>query len=197
MTEASPNATPFVASPRALIVATVSALTAAIVILLLAVLPAEYGLDPTGLGNRLGFARLYGAKAGQPNGPLHRPEERTFSENVAEIKLGPRQGLEYKFRLKRGAALLYSWSASANVEYEFHGDIENDKSGFFETYEKKAGDNANGSFTAPFEGLHGWYWKNPSTVPVSIKLTSAGYYEVKGIINAAAARSGTAKPSTP
>ena len=39
------------------------------------------------------------------------------------------------------------------MEYEFHGDIENDKSGFFETYEKKSADNANGSFTAPFEDL--------------------------------------------
>jgi hypothetical protein len=194
MIEISQNAAPFVASRRALFVATASALAAAIVILLLAVLPAEYGVDPTGLGNRLGFARLYGAKGGQSNVALHRPEERTFSEDVAEIKLGPRQSLEYKFRLKQGAALLYSWSASANVEYEFHGDIENDKSGFFESYEKKAGDNANGSFTAPFEGLHGWYWRNPSTIPVTIKLTTAGYYQIKGIIDARAMPSGAAKP---
>ena len=187
---------PVIASRSTILGATAAAFFSAAIILIVAILPAEYGADPTGIGARIGFTRLY-AEKGEQAVARHRAEMETFREDKVEILLGPKQGLEYKFILKQGAMLLYSWSAATTMEYEFHGDIENDKSGFFETYEKKSGDNANGSLTAPFEGLHGWYFKNPSTVPVSIKLTTAGYYEVKGIINAAATPSNVAKPRMP
>lgn len=44
--------------PRRLALATLAAAGAALVVLVVAVLPAEYGVDPTGLGAATGFARL-------------------------------------------------------------------------------------------------------------------------------------------
>jgi hypothetical protein len=43
---------------RQLIRSTLIALTAAIVILVTAVLPGEYGIDPTGIGRLLGLAEM-------------------------------------------------------------------------------------------------------------------------------------------
>lgn len=44
---------------RRLLLSTLAALGLAVVVLLVAVLPAEYGYDPTGLGRASGFSRLY------------------------------------------------------------------------------------------------------------------------------------------
>lgn len=48
-------------STRRLLVATLIAMACAAVLLITVVLPAEYGLDPTGIGRRLGLDSLYGA----------------------------------------------------------------------------------------------------------------------------------------
>jgi hypothetical protein len=38
-----------------------------------------------------------------------------------------------------------------------------------------------GSFTSPFDGSHGWYWKNNSDKPVAVQLIVEGRYEVIGL----------------
>lgn len=45
-------------SPRALLRATVIALGVAVVVTIVAVLPAEYGIDPTGIGSKLGLTQM-------------------------------------------------------------------------------------------------------------------------------------------
>jgi hypothetical protein len=30
--------------------------------------------------------------------------------------------------------------------------------------------------TAPFTGIHGWYWENPGGSPITIHLASSGFY---------------------
>ena len=52
-------AAPAPMEPRRLLLSTLAALALAVVVLLVAVLPAEYGWDPTGLGRASGFSRLY------------------------------------------------------------------------------------------------------------------------------------------
>lgn len=52
-------AAPAPLAPRQLLVSTLAALGLALVVLLVAVLPAEHGYDPTGLGRATGFSRLY------------------------------------------------------------------------------------------------------------------------------------------
>jgi hypothetical protein len=50
------------ASPRTLARLTIGALAAAGVVLVCFVLPAEYGIDPTGIGRATGIVRLAGAQ---------------------------------------------------------------------------------------------------------------------------------------
>ena len=35
---------------------------------------------------------------------------------------------------------------------------------------------ASGTLTAPFPGIHGWYWENPSDAPVLVTLSAAGFF---------------------
>lgn len=163
------------------------ALAVAFVILFTAVLPAEYGIDPTGVGTRLHFTRMHSAKVMQGEGGTtdpHRPETHAYQQNTVVLRFEPGQGFEYKFLMGPGQVLVYSWSATGMLEYDFHGEIEGDKSGAFTSYEAKTADSAKGSFTAAFDGAHGWYWFNATANPVTITLNTAGYYAVKGVIGA-------------
>jgi hypothetical protein len=38
-----------------------------------------------------------------------------------------------------------------------------------------------GSFTAPFNGSHGWYWKNKTQQDVTVNLTVKGLYTIEGL----------------
>jgi hypothetical protein len=160
------------------------ALLVAAALLLAVVLPAEYGIDPFGTGERLGLLAL--AEAGEtPAAPvlIASGPAKTFNARPSVYKvdsrafqLAPSEGMEFKYHIERGGGLLFTWAASGKVDYEFHGEPDGAKQGQYESYELSAGDRGAGNFTAPFTGIHGWYWENKGSTPVTVTLTSAGFY---------------------
>ncbi|OGA52544.1 MAG: hypothetical protein A3G25_00015 [Betaproteobacteria bacterium RIFCSPLOWO2_12_FULL_63_13] len=176
-------------SKRQLTKTTLIALLVAAGILVTTVLPAEYGLDPLGTGAVLGLMPLSGPpivpeEVAVPAGALptpvqegpvaHYPVEYKF--DAVEFTLGPYDYLEYKYQLERGAAMMFSWTASGALIHDFHGERIGAPSASAESFKKADTSRAHGSFTAPFAGIHGWYWENPGGEPVSITLTTTGFY---------------------
>jgi hypothetical protein len=166
-----------------------AALFVAGVILVIAVLPAEFGVDPTGIGRKLGLMAMsdiqksleaFESTRGAAAGPSTiAAQEREFKQETIELKLGPRESVEYKYRLDKGEALLYSWKATGRVNVEFHAEPDGAPQGYAETYEKKsAQQGASGTLTAPFSGIHGWYWENQTDGDVTVTLTAAGFYNM-------------------
>lgn len=169
---------------------TAVAVAAAGAILVTIVLPAEYGVDPLGTGRRLGLTEIASPKVvpveppaaadasltPTQNGPLG-IYPAAFKYDVFEVALGPYEYVEYKYRLEQGATLLYSWSASAAVKHDLHGERAaagaEPAEQSFDTADRRE---ASGSLTAPFAGIHGWYWENPGADTITLRLTSAGYY---------------------
>ena len=43
--------------------------------------------------------------------------------------------------------------------------------------EKGEKDQSHGIYTAPFAGIHGWYWENLTEQAITITLNSAGFYK--------------------
>jgi hypothetical protein len=169
-------------SGKAILKATLTALMIALIILFTTILPAEYGIDPTGIGKMLGFTSLAQDKLSETTAQRHKAEPAAFRQDTVELKFPPREGYEYKFKLQEGAGMIYSWKAAQGLEYDFHGEPEGGPKGYFESYEKNNGGAfGNGSFTAPFTGTHGWYFKNNTGETITVKLTTAGFYEVVGI----------------
>jgi hypothetical protein len=161
------------------------ALLVAAALLLTVVLPAEYGLDPFGTGERLGLLALAEAAEGAvpaaaviSSGPsrVATPRAGVYKVDEREFELAPSEGMEFKYHIEKGGGLVYTWTASGSLEYEFHGEPDGAKGGAYESYELSAGSRGAGSLTAPFTGIHGWYWENKSSAPVKIALTSAGFY---------------------
>src|SRR5204863_9155656 len=87
--------------------------------------------------------------------------------------------MEYKYRLEKGKALLYSWKATTPVNYELHAEPDGAPRGYAESYEKRAAtSDASGTLTAPFSGIHGWYWENTGDQEVTVTLKTAGFYRI-------------------
>ena len=166
-----------------------AALLGAGLILVMFVLPAEFAVDPLGTGARVGLLDLgivgqqvealetAGASASTGT-TIVAPQDRAFNSETVEFKIGPREGIEYKYRLDNGEALLYSWKATAPVNVEFHAEPDGGPAGYAQTYEKIQGTEASGTLTAPFSGIHGWYWENTTNQEITVTLTSAGYYNL-------------------
>ena len=101
----------------------------------------------------------------------------TYKQDVVEFTLGPGEGMEYKYRLEKGAGLLYSWTATGPVHYEMHSVPDGAPKEFAETFDKQDDrSGAHGTYTAPFPGIHGWYWQNRTKEPVTLKMSTTGFY---------------------
>jgi hypothetical protein len=178
-------------SSRQLLMSSVIALLVAAVVVFVVVLPAEYGRDPTRLGRLLGLTAMGEAKAiAAASGgdfPLAHAHERKYRTAVIDIAVKPKEELEYKAVLAKGEPLLYAWRAQGGELYfEFHGDPTEGEwpKNYFRSYEiKERSTAAQGSFTAPFTGQHGWYWRNLSDTAVTITLEVSGYYSKVGRID--------------
>lgn len=94
------------------------------------------------------------------------------------VTLPPRGEKEYKLYLAKGATLTYSWKTDGKeLYYDFHGEPAGDTSGAFKSYQTNTMSNASGQLLIPFEGTHGWYWKNLSSSAVTIILNIQGDYQ--------------------
>jgi hypothetical protein len=174
--------------------AAAGAMLVAGVVLMTAILPAEYGVDPLGTGRLFGLTSLAAANepaAGEGEGgggetaqslePV-RPGANTaqtvsLKQDTKTFKLGPREGMEYKYRMEKGASFVYTWTSTGRVNFDFHGEPRGAPQGYAESYQMGEGDKASGSFFAPTPGIHGWFWENLSTDPITVTLTSTGFYD--------------------
>jgi hypothetical protein len=112
-------------------------------------------------------------------------ERRPWVFDSREYTLAPGEGMELKYNMKKGAGLVYSWTASAPLAFEMHGEPDVKPAGkegtdYYESYlldDKTGKTESHGTFLAPSTGIHGWFWENKSEKPVTLKLMSAGYFD--------------------
>jgi hypothetical protein len=174
------------ASRRRLLLSTLVAVLAAAALLVAFVLPAEYAIDPLGIGRLTGLDVLGTSKAGRPiTEVMHSHPRKYYSGNIA-IEMAGKEELEYKATLAVGEPMLYSWRVQGGpVYFEFHGEPTEGKwpAGYFRSYQiQESAREAHGSFIAPFTGQHGWFWRNLSDEPATITLQASGYYSRLGRI---------------
>lgn len=155
------------------------------------VLPTEFGLDPTGFGGLTGLNKLSEppevvvetAFTAPPE--IARSEPLPFRQDVITVPIGAfgrtLGATEYKVTLEEGQVMVYSWKASVPILFEFHGHTtpEDGSPAEVMNYSKGTAAEANGTLTAPLNGIHGWYFANSTFEDVTVELTMAGYYRLK------------------
>lgn len=146
----------------------------AAIALVVAVLPAEYGIDPTGLGARTGLLVLATTTATSASEPI---ESSSATERHFQITLAPGMGQEFKLIMPANAALSYQWQTQGGAVFvDMHGEPEGDTSGYFLSYAETTTSAMQGTLISRFDGHHGWYWENRSPEMITIELLLEGDY---------------------
>ncbi len=176
---------------RTLAKASAAAALIAGTVLTLFVLPAEAGIDPTGVGEALGLTAMSAtadadaAETVTAPATLTAPSKATIAkapalrEDTLTITLAPHSGQEVKAHMQAGDNFVFSWTSTGGpVKVDMHGEKPNPAEGEFTSYwEEKQLTEARGTFTAPFEGTHGWYWRNKGETPVTVTVKTTGFYK--------------------
>lgn len=183
--------------------ATLIAAGVAAVLLATTVLPAEYGIDPTGIGRVIGLTEMGEAKrqaaaeADAPAGPVAAADSGDLmldeapagtsapasspagaQSDEATLTLQPNEGSEVKATMKAGDEITYEWTTGGpKINFELHGEEHGAAAGEYTSYEKGTSAGASGTFRAPFDGTHGWYWRNRSNAPISITVKAKGTFQ--------------------
>ena len=193
-------------SKSSLLKATLVSIVAAAIILILVVLPAEYGIDPTGIGEATGLTQLnaeatvtieitdiiggnevmreveipgFGEPTPLPNPAVFQQQEDAPQTMTMEVMIPAEGSTEIKLVLDEGKMIAYSWSVDqGDIYVDYHGHDQSFGPDFFVRYrEQQEGTGGSGSLVAPFYGEHGWYWLNYNEYDVVVTLTVTGYYE--------------------
>ncbi len=178
-------------SSRQLLRSTIIALIVAAVLLVTTVFPAEYGIDPTGIGRVLGLKEMgmikmqlaeeaakHNAASEQPASAAAvtaTPEPTPQKSDTTTITLKPNEGVEYKLEMSKGAKAKYEWtSVGGPVNHNLHTD----GAGGSHSYSKGTGvERDAGEITAVSDGYHGWFWRNRNSKDVTITLKTSGDYK--------------------
>lgn len=191
---------------KKLLLGTLIAMAAAAVLLVLIVLPAEYGIDPTGFGRVTGLTAMaqaptrsfdvrdvvggnedlrevevpdFGEPVPLPNPAVFQEQDAAPETRTLEVTIPAEKETEIKLHLNESKVALFSWQVDQGSLYsDFHGHDPSFGQEFFVRYkEHQEGSEDHGSLTAPFSGEHGWYWLNYNEFPITVTLTVTGYFD--------------------
>ncbi len=178
---------------RQLFKATGIAMLVAGAILITTVLPAEFGIDPTGIGKVLGLTAMSATNAEAAKLPdsvaISAPVVQALSTTVAKsdiplrsdemsLTLQPDESTEIKASMSKGQQFVFSWfTEGGSVNVDMHGEKINAGDKFTSYWKGKELTSDQGTFVAPFEGTHGWFWRNRGDKPVTVKVKVSGFYD--------------------
>jgi hypothetical protein len=160
-------------------------------------LPAEYGSDPTGVGNILGLTEMGEIKQqlaaeAAADEALHGGDESSSLiddifglfvgaahaqeawQDEITFTLAPGEFTEIKATMEERATMNYAWSATGGrINFDLHAHA----GGEDVTYERGRGQTSGeGSFETPFAGDHGWFWRNRDDADITVTLQLRGAY---------------------
>ncbi|MET4130776.1 transmembrane anchor protein [Roseovarius sp. MBR-6] len=185
---------------RQLLRSTAIAVVSAVAILVTVVLPAEYNIDPTGIGGVLGLAemgeiktqlaeeaeadRLLELEAQEQSslmkdifglfvGAAQAQEAEVWRDEVT-FTLAPGESAEWKLVMEEGQTVEYRMMVEGGrVNFDLHGH----GGGNSITYEKGRGSTGDdGTIIAAFDGEHGWFWRNRDSAEATVTVQVRGEY---------------------
>lgn len=186
---------------KKLIKSTVLAAIGAGVLLVTVVMPAEYGIDPTGIGKLTGLQQMgeirvsleeeaaqeEAAKQTASSAVIAPAEAATLQpasdsgatalrNDTMTLTLAPNEGAEIKVAMSKGKKVNYECSSTGKVNFDNHGDSKDLKIDYHGYGKGISQPSDKGVIEAAFDGNHGWFWRNRTKEPVTITLATNGEY---------------------
>lgn len=168
----------------------------AVAILVTVVLPAEYAIDPTGLGRLTGLTEMGEikrqlAQEAAEDALIHDDQsfnlidgvfglfagaaqaEEAWTDTVS-FTLAPGATAEVKLSMAAGDVAGYAWTTTGGrINFDLHAHGEGQSVDYARGRGETAGE---GSIEAPFAGEHGWFWRNRDSTAVTVTLHLRGAY---------------------
>jgi len=157
-------------------------------LLILFVLPAEYGTDPTGVGELLGLKKMGEIKTrlkqdflkenlGAKDKLMATSETGKENRDVMELVIPPDEAIEIKLEMKKGSIAKYNWTTkNGGLNYNLHGDGQKGSQNSISYKKGRMTSSDSGEFKSEFDGYHGWFWRNRNNESVTITLETIGDY---------------------
>jgi hypothetical protein len=194
-------------SAKTIAIGSIIALLIALIVLVTFIWPAEYGRDPTGIGDALGITGMstaptqtiqlantlsgnetlaeieipdFGDPVPLPNTDVYQLGEAPPETQTVTVELASGGETEVKTVLRENQVITFSWSVDDGVVYsDFHGHTPEFGEDFWVRYQEdqQGSPGESGSLVAPFSGEHGWYWVNLEDHDVTVTLTVTGYFD--------------------
>ncbi len=157
-------------------------------LLILFVLPAEYGTDPTGVGELLGLKKMGEIKTrlkqdflkenlGAKDKLMAASEIDKENRDVMEFVIPPDEAIEIKLEMKKGSIAKYNWTTkNGGLNYNLHGDGQKGSQNSISYKKGRMTSSDSGEFKSEFDGYHGWFWRNRNNESVTVTLETFGDY---------------------
>ena len=181
-------------SSSQLLKSTIIALAVAGALLLCVVTPAEYGKDPTGVGEILGLKQMgeikirlekeshiekqdYNENISFKDEVRENSETSEENQDVLEFIIEPDEAIEIKLEMIEGSFVKYNWETkNGGLNYNLHGDGYKGSQKSI-TYKKgRMTSSDSGEIISEFDGYHGWFWRNRNSTAVTVTLETIGDY---------------------
>ena len=177
-----------------LLKSTIVAICVGCALLILIVLPAEYGTDPTGVGELLGLKKMGEIKTrlkqdilkenqvfkeniGAKDELMVKPETGKENQDVMELVILPDEAIEIKLEMKKGSIAKYKWNTqNGGLNYNLHGDEHKGSKRSISYKKGRMTSSDSGEFKSEFDGYHGWFWRNRNNESVTVTLETIGDY---------------------
>lgn len=185
---------------------TLLAAATAALLLTIVILPAEYAIDPTGIGRTLGLTQMGEIKRqlAMENARLTEQENMVISESAtpttaaetADARIPEpasetsavatrtdttiitlKPGEATEVKLKMAKDALVTYTWSvAGGVVNYDTHADNESIDYHGYGKGKAVNSDKGELKAAFEGHHGWFWRNRGNSPVTVTLVTTGPY---------------------
>ena len=171
-----------------LLKSTIVAICVGCALLILIVLPAEYGTDPTGVGELLGLKKMGEIKTrlkqdflkeniGAKDELMVESETGKGNQDVMEFVIAPDEAIEIKLEMKKGSIAKYKWTTqNGGLNYNLHGDGHKGSQKSISYKKGRMTSSDSGEFKSEFDGYHGWFWRNRNNESVTVTLETFGDY---------------------
>ncbi|MCF6221918.1 MAG: transmembrane anchor protein [Robiginitomaculum sp.] len=205
MYNSNPPAKADLPSTGKLIKSTILAALAAGVLLVTVVMPAEYGIDPTGIGKMVGLKKMGDIKTSLTKDAAAEAEkERAAAVNPTPITptttepvvqetpppamittqahekiftLAPDAWTEIKLKMNKDAQADFVWfTDGGKANFDTHADSKTLNIDYH-NYAKGSKIRDEGILKAEFDGSHGWFWRNRSGKTMTVTLQTSGAYQ--------------------
>ncbi|MBE9528670.1 MAG: transmembrane anchor protein [Proteobacteria bacterium] len=185
-----------------LIKSTIIAAVAAGILLVAVVLPAEYGIDPTGIGKSIGLTKMGEIKVSLAQELANETAVKIPNTEAAEeliqvskvdaqpatsalshemkVTLAPDEGTEIKVAMSKESKVQYKWwTDGGKANFDTHADSKKLNINYH-SYNKGSKQKSEGTLVAAFDGSHGWFWRNrtPKTMIITL-IVNGDYTDIK------------------